>query len=469
MKLDSLNEMQKKAVVKTDGPLLVLAGAGSGKTKVLTTKIAYLIEQMHINPYNILAITFTNKAAREMKDRITNMLGMLANSIQISTFHSFGLTIVRENAEKLDLKSNFTILDSEDSLTIIKKIMKDLNINAESVKPKYVKNQISGAKNELMSPLEYERFAMTEQEKNVVEIYKVYQKRLLISNSVDFDDLLMMPIMLFRKNPDILERYQERFKYILIDEYQDTNEAQYTLVKMISSKYKNVCVVGDNDQSIYSFRGANYQNILNFEKDYKSAETIMLEENYRSTKNILKVANEVIVNNNKRKDKNLWTENEVGNKVKYYSDTINKSISYGNEIGNHSYNHKSLNHLSKEDFLYQLNTTQNIIYEVSGYTPKYLRPTYGNVSKSLREYTPLEIVLWNVDPEDWKYKNSKTIAKRVLNKVKDESVVLMHDTKERTLNALKIIIPELKKQGYQLVTISELKEVQEIRKKTGYN
>ena len=334
MKLDSLNEMQKKAVVKTDGPLLVLAGAGSGKTKVLTTKIAYLIEQMHINPYNILAITFTNKAAREMKDRITNMLGMLANSIQISTFHSFGLTIVRENAEKLDLKSNFTILDSEDSLTIIKKIMKDLNINVESVKPKYVKNQISGAKNELMSPLEYERFAMTEQEKNVVEIYKVYQKRLLISNSVDFDDLLMMPIMLFRKNPDILERYQERFKYILIDEYQDTNEAQYTLVKMISSKYKNVCVVGDNDQSIYSFRGANYQNILNFEKDYKSAETIMLEENYRSTKNILKVANEVIVNNNKRKDKNLWTENEVGNKVKYYraSDEKDEAIYVTKEI-----------------------------------------------------------------------------------------------------------------------------------------
>ena len=331
MKLDSLNEMQKKAVVKTDGPLLVLAGAGSGKTKVLTTKIAYLIEQMHINPYNILAITFTNKAAREMKDRITKML---ANSIQISTFHSFGLTIVRENAEKLDLKSNFTILDSEDSLTIIKKIMKDLNINAESVKPKYVKNQISGAKNELMSPLEYERFAMTEQEKNVVEIYKVYQKRLLISNSVDFDDLLMMPIMLFRKNPDILERYQERFKYILIDEYQDTNEAQYTLVKMISSKYKNVCVVGDNDQSIYSFRGANYQNILNFEKDYKSAETIMLEENYRSTKNILKVANEVIVNNNKRKDKNLWTENEVGNKVKYYraSDEKDEAIYVTKEI-----------------------------------------------------------------------------------------------------------------------------------------
>lgn len=334
MKLDSLNEMQKKAVIKTDGPLLVLAGAGSGKTKVLTTKIAYLIEQMNINPYNILAITFTNKAAREMKDRITSMLGIIAHSIQISTFHSFGLTIIRENAEKLDLKDNFTILDSEDSLTIIKKIMKELNISTESVKPKYVKNQISGAKNELMSPLEYERFAMTEQEKDIVEIYKVYQKRLLISNSVDFDDLLMLPIVLFRKNPDILEKYQERFKYILIDEYQDTNEAQYTLVKMISSKYKNVCVVGDNDQSIYSFRGANYQNILNFEKDYKSAETITLEENYRSTKNILKVANEIIINNNKRKDKNLWTENETGDKVKYYraSDEKDEAIYVTKEI-----------------------------------------------------------------------------------------------------------------------------------------
>lgn len=334
MELDSLNEMQKKAVIKTDGPLLVLAGAGSGKTKVLTTKIAYLIEQMNINPYNILAITFTNKAAREMKDRITSMLGIIAHSIQISTFHSFGLTIIRENAEKLDLKDNFTILDSEDSLTIIKKIMKELNISTESVKPKYVKNQISGAKNELMSPLEYERFAMTEQEKDIVEIYKVYQKRLLISNSVDFDDLLMLPIVLFRKNPDILEKYQERFKYILIDEYQDTNEAQYTLVKMISSKYKNVCVVGDNDQSIYSFRGANYQNILNFEKDYKSAETIMLEENYRSTKNILKVANEIIINNNKRKDKNLWTENETGDKVKYYraSDEKDEAIYVTKEI-----------------------------------------------------------------------------------------------------------------------------------------
>ena len=318
MRLDNLNEMQKKAVEKTDGPLLVLAGAGSGKTRVLTTKIAYLVEKLNINPYNILAITFTNKAAKEMKERIMNMLGTISTNIQISTFHSFGLTILRENYEKLNLKNNFTILDSDDTLTLIKKIMKELNINSEELKPKYVKNQISGAKNELLSPLEYDRFANTDYEKHVSNIYRVYQDRLLINNSVDFDDLLMMPIILFKKNSDILKKYQERFKYILIDEYQDTNEAQYTLVKMISAKYKNICVVGDNDQSIYSFRGANYHNILNFEKDYSNSETIMLEENYRSTKNILKVANEIISKNNQRKDKNLWTENDEGNKPKYY-------------------------------------------------------------------------------------------------------------------------------------------------------
>ena len=318
MQLLGLNERQRLAVEKTDGPLLVLAGAGSGKTKVLTTRIAYLIEEKCISPYNVLAITFTNKAAKEMKERIIKMLGDTASNIQISTFHSFGLMILKENYRELDLKSNFTILDSDDTLTIIKKIMKDLNINTESLKPKAVKSQISGAKNELLTANEYERFAMTDYEKKIVEIYRIYEKRLMLSNSIDFDDLLMMPIILFRKNPDILTRYQERFKYILIDEYQDTNEAQYMLVKMIGAKYKNICVVGDNDQSIYSFRGANYQNILNFEKDYKNAETIMLEENYRSTKNILKIANEVIVKNSKRKDKVLWTSNVDGEKVKYY-------------------------------------------------------------------------------------------------------------------------------------------------------
>ena len=318
MKLDNLNEMQKRAVENTNGPLLVLAGAGSGKTRVLTTKIAYLIEEMKISPYNILAITFTNKAAKEMKERVTKILGSVADGIQVSTFHSFGLTIVRENCEKLNLKNNFTILDSDDSLTIIKKIMKELNISQEQLKPSFVKNQISGAKNSLLSPTQYEKYALTDYEKKIVDVYNIYQKRLLLSNSVDFDDLLMMPIILFKDDEEVLNRYQDRFKYILIDEYQDTNEAQYTLVKMIGRKHQNICVVGDNDQSIYSFRGANYQNILNFEKDYKNSKTIMLEENYRSTKNILKAANEVIVHNNKRKDKNLWTKNDEGSKVKYY-------------------------------------------------------------------------------------------------------------------------------------------------------
>ena len=318
MKLDGLNDMQKKAVMKTDGPLLILAGAGSGKTRVLTTKIAYLVDEKNIDPYNILAITFTNKAAREMKDRIENMLGIKSQRIQISTFHSFGLSIIRENYELLDLERNFTILDSDDSLTIMKRIMKDLNINIEQLKPKYVRSQISGAKNEMLSPLEYEKYASTDLEKQIVNIYRMYEQRLKLSNSVDFDDLLLLPIRLFKNRMDILEKYQERFKYILIDEYQDTNSAQYLLVKMIASRYKNICVVGDNDQSIYSFRGANYQNILNFEKDYKNAEVIMLEENYRSTKNILKIANEVIAKNTKRKDKNLWTENGEGDKVKYY-------------------------------------------------------------------------------------------------------------------------------------------------------
>lgn len=318
MKLDNLNEMQKEAVKNTEGPLLVIAGAGSGKTRVLTTRIAYLIEEIEVNPYNILAITFTNKAANEMKERINKMLGPMASGIWISTFHSFGLMLVRENAEKLNLKSNFTILDSEDTLTIIKKIMKELNISGEQLKPKFVRNQISGAKNSLLSLEAYEKYALTDYEKRIVDIYKIYQKRLILNNSVDFDDLLMLPIILFKNNEDVLNRYQERFKYILIDEYQDTNEAQYNLVKMIGSKYTNICVVGDNDQSIYSFRGANYQNILNFEKDYKNTKTIMLEENYRSTKNILRAANEVIVHNNKRKDKNLWTNNDEGSKVKYY-------------------------------------------------------------------------------------------------------------------------------------------------------
>ena len=317
MNLDNLNNMQKKAVLKTDGPLLVLAGAGSGKTKVLTTKIAYLIMEKNVDSSSILAITFTNKAAKEMKDRVISMLGPAGYLIQISTFHSFGLTIMKENYEYLGYDKNFTILDSDDSLSVIKKILKDMDLDIKMYNPRAIRNQISGAKNNLLSPDAYERYANTDFEKKVLDIYRKYQIKLYNNNSLDFDDLLMLPLVLFDKKPEILKEYQERFKYLLIDEYQDTNEAQYILAKKISAKYKNICVVGDENQSIYSFRGSNYKNILNFEKDYKNAEVILLEENYRSTQNILSAANSIIKNNTQRKDKNLWTSNNEGTKIKY--------------------------------------------------------------------------------------------------------------------------------------------------------
>lgn len=318
MKLDELNKEQLEAVKTTEGPLLVLAGAGSGKTKVLTTRVAYLIEELGISPDSILAITFTNKAAKEMKERVIGFLGPIAWQIQISTFHSFGLLILKEHYDLLGYKNNFTILDSDDVLTVIKKIMKDMNLDIKEYNPRAVRNKISSAKNELVSPSDYEKTAMTEFDNKVSEVYKKYQDKLLRNNSVDFDDLLVLPITLFNKHPEVLKDYQERFKYILVDEYQDTNHAQYLLVKMISAKYKNICVVGDNDQSIYSFRGANFRNILNFEKDYKNPKVIMLEENYRSTETILNAANDVIKNNKERKDKNLWTSNKNGEKIKYY-------------------------------------------------------------------------------------------------------------------------------------------------------
>ena len=318
MDLSTLNDKQLEAVKWTDGPLLVLAGAGSGKTRVLTTKLAYLVQNMNVNPYNILAITFTNKAAKEMKERAFKMLGSDAYGMQISTFHSFGLLIVRENYEKLGFDKNFTILDSDDSLTIIKKIIKDMNLDPKFYNPRAIRNKISSAKNELMDSNYYSRFANSEYEEIVLEVFRKYEQKVLKNNSMDFDDLLLLPIKLFKKYPDVLEKYQDRFKYILVDEYQDTNEAQYILIKMLSQKYKNICVVGDLDQSIYGFRGANYRNILNFEKDYPNAKVVPLEENYRSTGNILNVANDIIKHNKQRKEKNLWTKNDDGPKIRYH-------------------------------------------------------------------------------------------------------------------------------------------------------
>ncbi len=316
--INGLNDKQREAVLYNDGPLLIIAGAGAGKTKTLTTKIAYLIEELNVSPYNILAITFTNKAAKEMKDRIDNLIGTVAKKIQVSTFHSFGLKLLRENCEALGYDSNFVIMDSDDSLSVIKKIIKDMNLDPKIYNPRAIRNKISSCKNELMSPEAYDKFAASEYEQVVKEVYEKYDRKLKQNNSVDFDDLLILPIELFRKNPDILDKYQELYKYLLIDEYQDTNQAQYILTKLISAKSRLITCVGDDSQSIYSFRGANYKNILNFEKDYNEAKTILLEENYRSTSTILDAANQVIKNNRQKKDKNLWTSRGKGEKIKYY-------------------------------------------------------------------------------------------------------------------------------------------------------
>ncbi len=318
MELDSLNEKQKEAVLYNDGPLLIIAGAGAGKTKTLTTKIAYLIEEKGVYPSNILAITFTNKAAKEMKDRLYLLVGDIAKKLQVSTFHSFGLKILRENFSLLGYDANFVIMDSDDSLTVVKRIVKDMGLDPKMYNARAIRNKISSCKNEMMSPSSYEKYVVSDYEKVICEVYRKYEDKLKKNNSVDFDDLLLLPIELFRKYPDVLYDYQELYKYVLIDEYQDTNEAQYILTKLISKKYQNITCVGDDCQSIYSFRGANYKNILNFEKDYSNAKTILLEENYRSTSTILDAANEVIKNNKQRKDKRLWTSRGVGDKIKYY-------------------------------------------------------------------------------------------------------------------------------------------------------
>ncbi len=313
---DKLSERQKEAVMHKDGPCLVLAGAGSGKTRVLTERIVNLINN-GVRPQNILAITFTNKAAREMRERVYKSIGSDADSIFIGTFHSFGLKVLRENAEVLGYTNNITILDRDDVNSLIKKFLKEMNLSSDNYPIKYILNKISFAKNEGLTPTEYSKFMKTPLDEVVVKIYQKYVSTLRRSNSVDFDDLLILPVEIFKKNSQVLDKYQEHYKYILVDEYQDTNMVQYELCKLLASKDLNLFVVGDMDQSIYSFRFANYMNVMNFEKDYKTAKTIVLDENYRSTNNILKAANDVIRNNVNRKEKNLWSSNGDGEKIKY--------------------------------------------------------------------------------------------------------------------------------------------------------
>lgn len=312
--LKNLNKEQIEAVKTIDGPVLVMAGAGSGKTKVLTTRIAYLIEE-GIPSYNILAITFTNKAAAEMRDRVSNLIGDVSSFI--GTFHSLGVRIIRENHDILGLPNNFTIIDSDDTNTIIKKLLKEMNLDSKQYSPSYVRNRISFIKNQMLTDGELDRLFNTPMDKVVVEVYHRYNNKLKTSASVDFDDLLLLPVNLFKERKDILEYYQDKYRYILIDEYQDTNPVQYKLSVMLSNKYKNIFVVGDMNQSIYAFRQADFRNISNFERDFKGAKVIKLEHNYRSTNNILSAANEVIKHNTERKDLKLFSDNGDGVKIKY--------------------------------------------------------------------------------------------------------------------------------------------------------
>ncbi len=315
---NELNDRQFEAVKTTEGPVLILAGAGSGKTRVLTYRTSYLIEAAGVRPWNIIALTFTNKAAREMKERIGRMTGEAAKDIWVSTFHSTCLKILFSHAEKLGYKPNFEIADAADQKSVLKEVCKKLNIDTKMYKEKSLLNAISAAKDELLTPLQFEAQHYEEFYRKVqIEVYKEYQKQLMKNNSMDFDDLIMNTVELFRKIPEVLDHYQERFKYIMVDEYQDTNSAQFELIRLLASKYRNLCVVGDDDQSIYKFRGANIRNILDFEKIYKDAAVIRLEENYRSTGNILQTANQVISHNKGRKGKNLWTKSEEGSKIRY--------------------------------------------------------------------------------------------------------------------------------------------------------
>ena len=318
--LAGLNPQQKEAVETTEGPLLVVAGAGSGKTSVLTRRIAYLVEEQNVAPWNILAITFTNKAANEMREREQKLLGPAAESIWMSTFHALCVRILRRDADKINYSRNFSIADSAEQLTLVKHIQKDLNINPKIYDPRGVLSAISNAKNALLTPEDFDSQANSPFEKTTAKIYREYQRRLARDQIMDFDDLIMQTLVLFKKDPTCLHYYQNKFKYILVDEYQDTNEAQYELCRLLAKKYKNICVVGDADQSIYGWRGANMENIMNFEHDYQDADvkTVKLEQNYRSTGHILAAANSVIKNNRNRKAKNLWTDAGDGEKVDYY-------------------------------------------------------------------------------------------------------------------------------------------------------
>jgi len=361
--LNGLNQQQQEAVKATEGPLLIMAGAGSGKTRVLTHRIAYLMVEKQVAPWNILAITFTNKAAREMKERIRSILGGTSDDIWISTFHSMCVRILRRDIDRMGFSRNFSILDTTDQQSVIKQILKDRNMDPKKHDYRSILGSISSAKNELVTPEEYAKTAADFYTQSVSDVYTEYQKRLRKNQALDFDDLIMMTIQLFQRVPEVLEYYQRKFQYIHVDEYQDTNRAQYMLVKLLASRFRNLCVVGDSDQSIYRWRGADIANILSFEKDYPNATMIFLEQNYRSTKRILEAANKVIENNRNRKPKNLWTENLEGEKIFYYrADSEQGEAQFvAGKINELTRNGKTLSDIA---ILYRTNAQSRVMEEV---------------------------------------------------------------------------------------------------------
>lgn len=362
--LAELNEQQRQAVTHTEGPLLIVAGAGSGKTRVLTYRIAYLLQQYKAAPEQILALTFTNKAAREMKERIQHLIGDKAKKLWMGTFHSIFSKILRFEADKIGYGSDFTIYDTNDSQTVIKQILQELNFDPKEIKPKTIHNKISDSKNQLITADTFqEKFISSTLDDITAKVYTVYNKRLKQSNSMDFDDLLVKPIELFQEHPDLLEKYQDRFKYILIDEYQDTNHAQYKVTKMLADKYQNICVVGDDAQSIYSFRGADISNILNFKEDYENATQVPLEQNYRSTKAILQCADSIIKKNTKQLDKTLWTEQDYGDHITLLENFDERDEA--NRIASHIQDLKMRHGYKNNDFaiLYRTNYQSRVFEE----------------------------------------------------------------------------------------------------------
>ena len=391
---DTLNEQQREAVYCTDGPLLILAGAGSGKTRVLTHRIAYLIEEKGVNPWNILAITFTNKAAGEMRERVDNLVGFGSESIWVSTFHSTCVRILRRHIDRLGYDTNFTIYDTDDQKTLMKDVCKQVQIDTKVYKERNLLAAISAAKNEMISAQEYALNAQGDFGKEkIAKVYQEYEKQMHANNALDFDDLLVKTVQLFETQPDVLENYQERFRYIMVDEYQDTNTVQFQLVSLLAGKYRDLCVVGDDDQSIYKFRGANIKNILNFEQEFPDATVIKLEQNYRSTGNILDAANAVISNNVGRKDKQLWTDNGEGEKIKfcqfdtgydeaeYIADDIEREVRNGASYNDHAilYRTNAQSRLFEERFV-----AQNIPYKIVGGVNFYARREIKDVLAYLK-------------------------------------------------------------------------------------